>query len=162
MFARETLRGTAELHDAVVEVLGRHGEVGPIELSEEDLEELAEAAEALRPVFLATRTDDAAERLNDLLAEASPPRLTSHENRTTWHLHVDRDDDGPWGEWLLTSGALSLATLLTERQQPPGGVCAAPDCDRVFLIHGRGGPRRFCSPRCTTRTRVARHRSTQM
>src|SRR5690606_38885 len=42
VFARETLRGTAELHDAVVEVLGRHGEVGPIELSEEDLEELAE------------------------------------------------------------------------------------------------------------------------
>ncbi|HEY6738452.1 MAG TPA: CGNR zinc finger domain-containing protein [Actinopolymorphaceae bacterium] len=142
----------------LVEVLRRHGETGPLEISADDVEELVAAAQDLRAVFLAPDARTAAERLNDLLAAASPPRLTSHDGRTTWHLHVDHDDDGPWGEWLLTSGALALATLLTEHQRPPGGVCAAPDCDRVFLVQGRGGPRRFCSPRCTTRTRVARHR----
>lgn len=141
----------------IVEVLRRHGEA-PLELSPDDLDEMARAATDLRAVFRAGDTDTAAARLNDLLAGASPPRLTSHGGATTWHLHVDREDEGPWGEWLLTSGALSLATLLVEQQHPPGGVCAAPDCDRVFLVHGRGGPRRFCSPRCTTRTRVARHR----
>lgn len=68
------------------------------------------------------------------------------------HVHVDTDDDAPWTECFETSSALTLALLLTDRQRPPGGVCAAHGRERVFV--DCGSARRYCS----TRARVAAHR----
>ncbi|NLU68355.1 CGNR zinc finger domain-containing protein [Streptomyces sp. HNM0574] len=48
--------------------------------------------------------------------------------------------------------------LLGEHQRPPGGVCASPRCDHVFVALGSALSRRFCSRRCATRERVAAHR----
>ncbi|WP_344311673.1 CGNR zinc finger domain-containing protein [Fodinicola feengrottensis] len=142
----------------VVAVLTAHGEPGPIELTNADLAQLRLAAQALATVFRADSTAAAAERLNELFhAYAGPPRLTAHDN-TGWHLHIDAEDDGPWGRWLLTSSAWALATLLAQHQTPPGGQCAAPDCERPYVNAGNGGPRRFCSSKCATRVRVANHR----
>ncbi|TNC23953.1 CGNR zinc finger domain-containing protein [Amycolatopsis alkalitolerans] len=145
--------------EAVVEVLRAYGEPEPIELTEGDVREMREAALVLREIFAARDVDQAAESLNAALAEyACPPRLTTHGGTFAWHLHADSSDDTPWGEWLLTSSCLALAFLLTERQAPPGGLCAAPGCGRSFVDTGRGSPRRYCSPRCATRERVAAHR----
>ncbi|RZQ59987.1 CGNR zinc finger domain-containing protein [Amycolatopsis suaedae] len=144
----------------VAELLHAHGEVPPVSLEPADVAELREAAARLAPVFAAADVDMAANLLNDLLAtHAHPPRLTTHGGSWPWHLHVDRDDDGPWGEWLLASSSLALATLVADRQLPPGGVCAARGCERVFAAAGSGSPRRFCSTRCATRARVAAHRT---
>jgi len=140
-------------------VLTAHGEAAPIALPTEDVASLAAAAPAVRAVFEATDTASAAAALNALFhRHAGPPRLTAHGG-TGWHLHVDADDDGDWGRWFATSSGLALAVLLAERQAPPGGVCAAPGCGAPFVAHGAGSPRRFCSARCATRVRVARHRS---
>jgi predicted RNA-binding Zn ribbon-like protein len=145
--------------ERVAEVLRRHGEPGPLELSGDDVAELSRAAMLLREIFAATEADRAAELLNAALAaHARPPRLTTHGGTFGWHLHVDSSDDAPWGEWLLTSSCLALAVLLSERQAPPGGVCAAPSCGKSFVDTGRGSPRRYCSTRCATRERVAAHR----
>lgn len=148
--------------EAVADVLRAYGEpepIEPIELTDEDVRQLREAALALREIFAAPDLDRAAELLNAALAEhARPPRLTTHGGMFAWHLHVDSSDDAPWGEWFLTSSCLALAVLLAERQAPPGGVCAAPGCGRSFVDSGRGSPRRYCSPRCATRERVAAHR----
>src|SRR3954453_2566160 len=76
-----------------------------------------------------------------------------------WHLHADAADDGPWGAWLVTSSALGLAALLAERQDVPGGLCASASCGKPFAHTGGGSPRRYCSPRCATRERVAAHRA---
>jgi predicted RNA-binding Zn ribbon-like protein len=142
----------------VVAVLVAHGEPEPVELGEDDLARLRAPAAELRQVFAATDTAGAADALNRILARhARPPRLTRHGG-TAWHLHVDADDDGDWVEWFAASSAHALAVVLAERQAPPGGVCAAPDCAHPFVDDGRGGPRRYCSPRCATRVRVARHR----
>ena len=140
-------------------MLAEHGETGRIELTAADLADLRAAAEPVRAVFAAADTAAAAAALNALFERhAGPPRLTAH-GATAWHLHVDADDEGGWGEWFATSSALALAVLLAERQAPPGGVCAAPGCGRPFVAHGAGSPRRYCSTRCATRVRVARHRS---
>lgn len=145
--------------DAVAEVLRVHGEPEPIELTGPDVLEMREAAFVLRGIFAARTVDQAAELLNAAMAGyARPPRLTTHGGTYGWHLHVDSRDDAPWGEWLLTSSCLALAVLLSERQAPPGGVCAAPRCGRAFVDSGRGSPRRYCSSRCATRERVAAHR----
>ncbi|MEU0537035.1 CGNR zinc finger domain-containing protein [Amycolatopsis tolypomycina] len=144
---------------AVARVLREHGEPEP-SLSEEDVAELRAAALELREVFAAPDVASAASVLNRLFAAyARPPRLTDHEDGYGWHLHVDAADDGPWGAWLVTSSALGLASRLAERQDVPGALCASPSCGKPFAHTGGGSPRRYCSPRCATRERVAAHRA---
>ncbi|MFE5502538.1 CGNR zinc finger domain-containing protein [Amycolatopsis japonica] len=139
-------------------VLEAHGETS-VELAPSDVASLREAALQLREVFAARDVAEAADVLNRLLARyAHPPRLTDHADGFGWHLHVDADDDGPWGAWLVTSSALALAVLLADRQAPPGGLCAASGCGKPFAHLGGGSPRRYCSTRCATRERVAAHR----
>jgi len=144
---------------SVAQVLRDHGEP-EVSLSPEDVAELHAAALELREVFAAPDVASAASVLNALFAAyAGPPRLTDHEEGYGWHLHVDSADDGPWGAWLVTSSTLGLASLLAERQDVPGGLCASPSCGRPFAHTGGGSPRKFCSPRCATRERVAAHRA---
>ncbi|MEV6397843.1 CGNR zinc finger domain-containing protein [Streptomyces sp. NPDC051907] len=145
--------------DEVAGVLRAHGESGPLKLSPADLGALRSAALLLREVFAAEDVDSAAKALNRLLPRtAGAFRLTSHEGRTPWHPHLDGDDDAPWGEWFLASSCLALTVLVWDRQRPPGGVCASPSCQNVFLSQGSGPVRRYCSRRCATRERVAAHR----
>lgn len=144
---------------SVARVLREHGEPD-VSLSSADIAELRAAALELREVFAAPDVASAASVLNRLFAAyARPPRLTDHEDGYGWHLHVDAADDGPWGAWLVTSSALGLASRLAERQGTPGGLCASPSCGKPFAHTGGGSPRRYCSPRCATRERVAAHRS---
>jgi predicted RNA-binding Zn ribbon-like protein len=148
--------------DALVAVLRTYGEPEPIDISAADLDGLRQAALDLREVFAASDVTAAAELINRLLAgHAHPPRLTTHGGTSGWHLHVDGNDDAPWAEWFLTSSCLALAVLLTDRQAPPGGLCAAASCGRPFVNVGRGAARRYCSAACGTRERVARHRAIQ-
>jgi predicted RNA-binding Zn ribbon-like protein len=153
------LRADPPDRDAVEAVLLRYGEPEPPRLTEDDLIALRRAATRLMPVFHATTTDEAAALLNDLLAaHAGPPRLSAHDD-TPWHLHVDAADDAPWDEWFLASSSLALATILADRQAPPGGICHAHDCTHPYVDLGRGAERRYCSQPCATRTRVAALRS---
>ncbi|MBB6434471.1 CGNR zinc finger domain-containing protein [Streptomyces candidus] len=144
---------------SVTDVLLEHGEARPLELGESDLAELRDAALLLREVFAAPGPDEAAAVLNGLLARTRGRfRLTSHSGTADWHPHLDGDDDAPWGEWFLASSCLALAVLLWDRRAAPGGVCAAASCRNVYLAHGSGPERRYCSRRCATRERVAAHR----
>lgn len=145
--------------EEVVAVLREYGEQGPLDLTPEDLAEMRAAAVLLREVFTADGLDAAVAALNRLLREhAGPLRLTAHGGATPWHPHLDRDDDGPWGEWLLASSALALTVLVWDTQRPPGRLCAAHNCRQVFITQGAGPERRYCSRRCATRERVAAHR----
>jgi predicted RNA-binding Zn ribbon-like protein len=142
----------------VIGVLRRHGEPEPISLTAGDITELRSAASLLWAVFAAASTEEAAHALNAILhSHAYPPRLSSHD-RTPWHIHVDRHDDASWAEWFASSSAMALAVLLAERQANPAGLCASPSCGRPFIDHDQGDPRRYCSPRCASRERVAAHR----
>ncbi|MBB1262001.1 CGNR zinc finger domain-containing protein [Streptomyces sp. OF8] len=145
-------------------VLARHGEraedLSADTFSDADAAELRAAIRELRDVLTASDTDRAAERLNALLAHSGArPRLSRHDGHP-WHLHVDRADDAGWGDWLRASSALALARLLSERGALAWGECAADTCSRLYLADNPGTPRRFCSPTCATRTRVATYRRT--
>jgi predicted RNA-binding Zn ribbon-like protein len=153
------LADAPDQRDRVIEVLRAHGEPEPIEISGADLAGLRAAALELREVFTSADAAEAAAQINTLLARhAHPPRLTTHGGHSGWHLHVDSDDDAPWGEWFITSSCLALAVLLAERGAPPAGICASPSCGQPFVNTGRGSPRRYCCPGCATRERVAAHR----
>jgi predicted RNA-binding Zn ribbon-like protein len=161
--AEAVRRDPAVSRDELAAILRSHGEtaadVDADAFGDEDAAELVTAIERLTVVLRTPDVDAAAERLNELLAEcAARPRLTRHGGHP-WHLHVDRADDTAWGEWFITSSALALAQLLSERGRLAWGECASPGCAALFLDSGPGSPRRFCSTTCATRTRVAAHRA---
>lgn len=148
----------ANLAAAFADVMRRHGELEPIEVTDEAARRIRAVLSRLYGVFGETEADAAAAGLNRLLADhAAPPRL-SNEQGTAWHLHVDPQTFS-WDSWLAASGAFALALLLASHGRPAWGVCAAPGCGRVFVSDGRGRPRRACSERCATRLRVAAHRA---
>lgn len=141
----------------VREVLRAHGETDPV--TGDDVEAMRKAAGRIRAVLAADTATTAAAAVNALLAGAHRPRLTDHGGTSHWHVHTDSCDDAPLAEWFAASAGLVLALLLTDRQRPPGGVCAAHGCDLVFIDTGSGSTRRFCSKRCATRARVRAHRA---
>jgi len=111
------------------------------------------------PVAAQGRAADAvAGRVNRLLDRAqAPPRLSNHDG-TAWHLHVTADE-APWADWLAAVAGLGLARLLAEDGVARLGRCAAPSCRRVFAGGLRNHPRRYCSPTCANRGRVAAFRA---
>ncbi|MCX4524521.1 MULTISPECIES: CGNR zinc finger domain-containing protein [unclassified Streptomyces] len=159
----EAVRADAECPRAeLAALLARHGE-RPGDLIDEafteaDAAELRAAARRMGAVLAEADEDRAAGALNALFEECGTrPRLTRHDGHP-WHLHVDRGEGAGWGDWFLASGALALAQLLTEHGRIAWGACAADGCGRLFLGAGPGSTRRYCSPACATRARVAAHR----
>jgi len=148
---------------ALVDLLVRHGE-DPEDLTEEafppaQAEAVRAAAARMAGVLAETDTDRAARAVNEVLAECGArPRLTRHGGRHPWHLHVDRGEDAGWADWLLASGALALAQIITEYGRATWGECAAPGCSALYLGTGPGSARRYCSAGCASRARVAAHR----
>lgn len=136
-----------------------HAEPEPVEVTEDDLAGVIGIRERLRPVFEAVPAR-AAGVLNDLLRDfATRPYLSDHDG-TSWHLHVARDD-ASWAEWLGAATALGLAGFAAGHGFGAMDVCAAGDCERVFVNPAARRPRRFCTPTCAGRTRVAQHRARQ-
>lgn len=138
-------------------LLREYGEPQP-DLNSTDIRELRHGAQDIYAIFRCPDMGSTVEHINALLARyATSPRLTSHDN-SPWHLHVDATDNAPWRTWFVSSSAMALAILASEKQRPPGGICASPSCERPFINLGQGGGRRYCSSRCSTRERVASHR----
>jgi predicted RNA-binding Zn ribbon-like protein len=124
---------------------------------------LEQLARQLRDIFVAVheRRDDAAGALlNALFARSG---ATPHLHRTgsePLHLHFHRPDAGFVQGW--TAGcAVGLAYALGSGHGDRLGVCAAPDCERVFVDLSRNGSRRFCSTACQNRVKAAHYRARQ-
>ncbi|KAA0023412.1 CGNR zinc finger domain-containing protein [Antrihabitans cavernicola] len=96
--------------------------------------------------------------LNRLLARASAyPRLTDHAE-TGWHIHY-RDPDMPLSGVLEALLSVGTALHLTGRGMDRLGRCATAECGRVFADVSRNGRQRYCSPACSNRDAVRRHRA---
>jgi predicted RNA-binding Zn ribbon-like protein len=149
------LRSPADLRAFLLE----HGEPEPVDVDEDDLASVRLVREWLRPVFDGD-AGQAARVLNAVLKRyAVRPYLSDHDG-TPWHVHVARPG-ASWAAWLAATTALGLATFAAGHGFEALGVCAASDCERVFANAAEKRPRRFCTPRCATRTRVATYRARQ-
>ncbi|PKW26141.1 CGNR zinc finger domain-containing protein [Phycicoccus duodecadis] len=148
----------ADLRRAVVEVVRYDGyEPRP---SVAELEALRAEVLAARQVFEALDAGDddtAAGLVNAML------------RRTQAHPELDRDDDGGWSihfhgpDTTFARGwsaglAAGLAMAIGGDLGSRLGVCAAPECDRVWVDRSRNTHRRFCSLRCQNRVKAAAHR----
>lgn len=137
-----------------------HGESEPVELSAGDLDAVLSVRAELSELFDAAGegVNALAARVNHLLDRAqTPPRLSNHDG-TDWHLHVNVDE-ASWADWLAATTGLGLARLLVEDGAARIGRCAAPACHRVYAGGPRNHPRRYCSPACANRARVAAFRA---
>jgi predicted RNA-binding Zn ribbon-like protein len=150
----EKLTSAAALREFLLE----HGEPTAT-VDEDDLAQVKAIRERIRPVFHA-EAKEAARILNDLLAEyAVRPYLSDHDG-SPWHLHVAKPE-ATWADWLAAGTALGLAGFAAAHGFAAIDTCAASDCERVFVNSAERRPRRFCTPTCSSRTRVASYRARQ-
>ena len=112
--------------------------------------------ERIRPVFH-VEPAEAARLLNELIEEyAVRPYLSDHDGSAAPHV---AKPGATWGQWLAATTALGLAGFAAYHGFAAIGTCAAVDCERVFVNAAERRPRRFCSPTCSSRTRVASYRA---
>lgn len=149
--------GTAQVA-AVADALGSDGRPRP-KVSKADAERLSAVAARMRVVFEAAHsgdTDQAAAEVNALLrATDARPQLDKTDG---WNLHFHGPDDtlaNGWAAGCAAGLAIALGSDLAGRL----GVCAAPNCDRVFVDTSKNNQRRFCSPACQSRVKAAAHRA---
>ncbi|MEU4604421.1 CGNR zinc finger domain-containing protein [Kribbella sp. NPDC023972] len=128
-----------------------------------DARRLAELAGRMRIVFEAAQAGDfdrAATEVNALLVDTNArPQLDRGKDRP-WSLHFHGPNDelaNGWAAGCAAGLAIAIGSDLAGRL----GVCAALNCDRVFVDVSRNGQRRFCSPQCQSRVKAAAHRARQ-
>ena len=131
------------------------------EVTEAEAGAFGAVAAGLRAVFAAIAADDvddAAHRVNAMLAATGAhPALERHDGEP-WHLHFhSADETSPVKGW-AAGCATGLAIVLGGELYDRLGVCTAPHCDRVYVDTSRNGSRRFCSTACQNRVKAAAFR----
>ena len=130
-----------------------------VTLSDADVRQVGQTSELVRAVALAEREDEVKDRLNALLALASPhPYATDHDGEL--HLHYARPD-APLMEQLTTTVAMGLSQVVVQHGWQRIGVCSAEGCDDVYVDTSRNASRRYCSNTCASRSTVAAYRARQ-
>ena len=147
---------------AVAEALTAIGHP-PKSVPADDARRLAHLAGRMRIVFEAANAGDldaAADEINVLLLDTNArPQLDRGKDRP-WSLHFHGPDEqlaNGWAAGCAAGLALAVGSDLAGRL----GVCAAPQCDRVFVDVSKNGQRRFHSPPCQSRVIAATHRARQ-
>jgi predicted RNA-binding Zn ribbon-like protein len=130
-----------------------------LSLSEPDAGRVAETSTLVRDVALAESEPAVMQRLNALLALASPkPYATDHDGEL--HLHYARPDAGVI-EQLTTTVAMGLSQVVVQHGWQRLGVCSAEGCGNVYVDTSRNASRRYCSNTCASRSTVAAYRARQ-
>ncbi|MFO7300198.1 MAG: CGNR zinc finger domain-containing protein [Actinomycetes bacterium] len=124
-----------------------------------DLAAVRTLRESLREVVESEDEEAAAERLNSILAEHhAQPRLSLHNGAPHFHFEPIGSD---MVAWLAATTAMGIASVIVEHGMGRFGVCAATDCDDVFVDASRNRSRRHCSSTCSTREAVSAYRRRQ-
>jgi predicted RNA-binding Zn ribbon-like protein len=102
--------------------------------------------------------DEAADLVNELLANASAlPQLVKHDG---WDYHIHATPpDAPLADRMAVDAAMAFADVIRAGEMDRLRVCAAADCDDVLVDLSKNRSRRFCSLTCANRVNVAAYRS---
>ncbi len=102
--------------------------------------------------------DEAAQLVNQLLAEASAlPQLVKHDG-WDYHIHATAPD-APLSDRMAVDAAMAFADVIRSGELARLRVCAAADCEDVLVDLSKNRSRRFCSLACANRVNVAAYRS---
>lgn len=126
-----------------------------------DAEELARMRALrlqLRRLWLVDR-DEAAELVNDILARARAlPQLVRHDT-VDWHLHATAAQD-PLDVRVAVETAMAVVDVIRTDEYERMRICAAPDCDAVYVDLSRNRSKRYCDVgNCGNRANVTAYRA---
>lgn len=129
-------------------------------LSGRDVGALRRLRRELRTVFEQAHDDEAdvVSRLNDLLARHPLSPFISGHDRQSWHLHV-AERESSVAETMAAEVLMGMAVVVCDLGPDRFGVCAAGNCDDVFVDTSPNKSRRYCSERCSSRANVAAFRA---
>ncbi|HUY48932.1 MAG TPA: CGNR zinc finger domain-containing protein [Streptosporangiaceae bacterium] len=120
-----------------------------------DLDALRQLRADLRLIFAACaegRDEDAAARLNALLARHPiHPEIARHDGQS-WHLH--HAESGSVADRYAAGAVLGLTRVLTELGADRLRTCEAAACHNVFIDATAGRSRSYCSDRCAAKANV--------
>src|SRR3954463_9934305 len=134
-----------------------HGFTGRHDSDAAELAALRALRDVLRELLTAQR-DDAAERVNVLLAEAQAvPQLRRHDG-LDWHIHAV-PADAPLARRVAVEAAMAMIDVIRADELSRLAVCADQRCDGLVLDLSRNRSRRFCSTTCANRNAVAAYRA---
>lgn len=132
---------------------------GRLDRTRAELDAVRELRGRLRALLLAPR-EDAARRVNEVLADArAVPQLVRHEPYD-WHVHaVPTESD--LATRIGVETAMAMIDVIRADETSRLGVCADDDCEGVVLDLSRNRSKRFCSTACGNRNAVAAYRARQ-
>lgn len=123
-------------------------------VTQRDLEAMRQLRADLRAVFQAAAEGDhnrAADGVNQLLLRHPVhPTLSNHDD-SSWHMHLIEDGSVP--DRYAAGAAMGLGLVIGARGFTALGVCAADNCDNIFLAEDGKRSGRYCSPQCRKRSR---------
>ena len=140
-------------------LLDEHGYSGRRDGDDAELAEVRRVRAELRRFWTYSR-DESVSAVNRILSSAKAlPQLVKHDN-LDWHVHAT-SSDAPLAERISVEAALAFSDVVRGNAADQLRVCAADDCDGVFVDLSRNGSKRFCSLRCGNRMNVTAYRERQ-
>ncbi len=125
----------------------------------EELEQVRGLRPRLRALWVA-EVEELVEGVNRLLRDAQAlPQVVRHDDHD-WHLHATQQDQ-PLATRMAVEAAMALVDVIRMNETHRLRVCAAPDCDDVFMDLSRNRSRRFSHVTCSNRVAAAAYRSRQ-
>ena len=127
--------------------------------SDAELQSVRTLRERLRGLWSAADRDEAAQIVNESLAEADARPYLSKHDEWDWHLHVTRPD-APLAHRIGAEAAMGFLDLIREDDLDRLKICSADDCADVVVDLSRNKSRRFCATgNCGNRANVAAYRA---
>lgn len=146
---------------AIEEFARRHDFSAPISATSADVELTHAVREDFETVFDSDAIEDVVAAVNSTLLRCNAlPQLVRHDG-WDWHLHGTAQT-APLPDRFAIDIAFALIDLIREHELSRLQVCAAEDCNAVFVDFSRNRSKRFCDTgNCANRTHVAAYRKRQ-
>jgi predicted RNA-binding Zn ribbon-like protein len=130
---------------------------GSIRRDEEEIAAVRAIRPRLRRLWDVDR-EGAVPLVNGMLEDGRAlPRLVIHDDYD-WHIHAT-SDDAPLATRILVEAAMAFVDVIRSDEYDRVRVCAADDCDAVYIDYSRNGSKRYCDTgNCGNRMNVIAYR----
>ena len=130
---------------------------GVIRHDEIELAALRAVRPRLRRLWEVDR-EQAVPLVNEMLSDGRAlPRLVIHDG-FDWHIHAT-SDDAPLATRVLVEAALAFVDVIRADEYDRVRICAADDCDGVYVDFSKNGSKRYCDiGNCGNRMNVNAYR----
>jgi predicted RNA-binding Zn ribbon-like protein len=130
---------------------------GEIRRDESELAAIRAIRPRLRRLWDVDR-EGAVPLVNEMLRDGRAlPRLVIHDDYD-WHIHAT-SDDAPLATRILVEAAMAFVDVIRSDEYDRVRVCAADDCDSVYIDYSRNGSKRYCDTgNCGNRMNVNAYR----